>query len=45
MLGALVGDDDGMRNSGTWAGLGQLYGFMSPQNINVSSCYIRDAFK
>ena len=45
VLGALVGDDDGMRNSGAWARLGQLYGFMSSQNINVSSCHIRYALK
>lgn len=45
MLGALVGDGDGMRNYGVWAALGQPYGFMFPQHINVSLCQIHYAPK
>ena len=38
MLGALLIADDGIRNEGAWAALGQSLGFMFSQHIDGSSC-------
>ena len=45
MLGALLIADDGMRNDGAWAALGQSLGFMFSQHIDGSSCQISNALK
>ena len=45
MLGALCVADDGMRNEGAWATLGQSRGFMFSQHTYDSSCLTSDAPK
>ena len=45
LLGALLVDDDGMRNKGAWAALGQSLGFMFSQQTHGSLCLTNDAPK
>ena len=45
MLKALLVADDGMRNEGAWAALGQSLGFMSSQHIHGFSCQTSNALK
>ena len=45
MLGALHVADDGMRNEGAWAALGQSLGFMFSQHTHGFSCLTSDAPK
>ena len=45
MLGALCVADDGMRNEGAWAALGQSLGFMFSQHTHGFSCLTSDAPK
>ena len=43
LLGALCVANDGIRNEGTWAALGQSRGFMFSQHTYGSSCLTSDA--
>ena len=45
LLGALCVVDDGMRNEGAWAVLGQSLGFIFSQHTHGSSCLTSDAPK
>ena len=45
LLGALRVADDGMRNEGAWAALGQSLGFIFSQHTHGSSCLTSDAPK
>ena len=45
LLGALCVVDDGMRNEGAWAALGQPLGFIFSQHTHGSSCLTSDAPK
>ena len=45
VLGALCVTNDGMRNEGAWAALGQSLGFMFSQHTHGSSCLTCDAPK
>ena len=45
LLGALCVVDDGMRNEGAWAALGQSFGFMFSQHTHGSLCLTSDAPK
>ena len=45
MLEALCVADDGMRNEGAWAALGQSLDFMFSQHTHDSSCLTSDAPK
>ena len=45
LLGALHVADDGMRNEGAWAALGQSLGFIFSQHTHGSSCLTSDAPK
>ena len=45
LLGALRVADDGMRNEGAWAALGQSLSFMFSQHTHGSLCLTSDAPK
>jgi len=45
LFGALLVADDGIRNRGAWATLGQLLGCMLSQHTDGSSCQISNALK
>ena len=45
VLGALLVADDGMRNEGVWAALGQSLGFMFSHHTHGFSCQTSNALK